>query len=257
MTRSILLATVSLAMALAFGMASAQTPPPAGQQAPPRAPGAPAAPGQAQAPGQGAPSQGAPGYGNPSQDAEGVPWPVAFVISVELLRSRDGRDIVQARGLVTSKGWSKPRLIPINSGPPIDGVLDLLFEATAPAAPLPAPLGDFMEVDALLPISHNHPYKAIRVRSATKSLTLKQLPGYVEVRKLKNDCANCIGKYFVAKGGTPPAGIPADNIVKEEDLLWEVRAIKPGEGIANYTLNPNRLTLVLTEDGRISDAGWD
>jgi hypothetical protein len=244
MTRSTLFATVSLAAALAFGIASAQSPPPAGQQA---APGA-----------QGGPPPGGPGYGGPPDSgAEGPAWPIAFVVSVELLRSRDGRDIVQARGLVTSKGWSKPRLIPINSGPPIDGVLDLLFSANAPPSPAPAPLGDFMEIDALLPISHQHPYKAIRVRSATKSLTLKQLPGYVEVRKLKNDCGKCIGKYFVAKGGTPPAGIPADNIVKEEDLLWEVRAIKPNEGIPDYTLNPNRLTLVLTEDGRISDAGWD
>jgi len=45
--------------------------------------------------------------------------------------------------------------------------------------------------------------------------------------------------------------------VKEEDLLWEVRAIKHNQGIPSYTLNPNRLTIVLTEDGRISDAGWD
>ncbi len=68
---------------------------------------------------------------------------------------------------------------------------------------------------------------------------------------------SCLGKYFVAKGGTPPAGIAADNILKEEDLLWDVRVIKPHHGIANYTVNPNRLTLVLTEDNRISDAAWD
>src|SRR5204863_6357400 len=121
----------------------------------------------------------------------GVPWPIIFVASVELLRSKDGRDIVLARGLVTSKGWSAPNLIPVNQGTPVDGVLDLLFEATSPAAP--GSLGDFMEIDALLPLGHQHPYKAIRVRSGSNALTLKQLPGYAEVKKLKNDCTNCVG----------------------------------------------------------------
>ena len=72
----------------------------------------------------------------------------------------------------------------------------------------------------------------------------------------KPPCRN-IAVKIVAKGGTAPAGVPADNIVKEEDLLWQVRVIKPNEGIPSYTLSPNRLTLVLTDDGRISDAGWD
>ncbi len=246
MTRSMLFATVSLAAVLAAtlalgGVASAQTPSAPGQ--PPGAPGAPGA------------QPGAPGYGQAPAAAEGPPWPIAFVASVELLRTKDGRDIVLARGLVTSKGWSQPNLIPINQGTPIDGVLDLLFEATSPAAP--AGLGEWMEIDALLPLGHQHPYKAVRVRSGSNALTLKTLPGYAEVKKLKNDCSGCLGKYFVAKGGTTPTGVAADNIVKEEDLLWEVRVIKPNQGIANYTVNPNRLTLVLTEDGRISDAAWD
>jgi len=242
MTRSILLASVSLVAALALGVANAQTPP-GGQQgqlgaAPPGAQG------------------NAPPYGQPGAAApEGQPWPIVFVASVELMRSKDGRDFVFVRGLVTSKGWSQPNLIPINQGTPIDGVLDILFEASSPAAP--APLGEFMEIDAMLPLGHQHPYKAIRVRSAANAVTLKQLPGYAEVKKLKNDCSNCLGKYFVAKGGTAPAGVAADNIRKEEDLLWEVRVIKPNQGIPSYTLNPNRLTLVLTEDGRISDAAWD
>jgi len=244
MTRSMLFASVSLVAALALGVAYAQTPPAAGQQAQPAAPGTPGA------------QAGAPGYGQPGTAApEGQPWPIVFVASVELLRSKDGRDIVLARGLVTSKGWSQPNLIPINQGTPVDGVLDLLFEAASPVAP--SPLGEFMEIDALLPLGHQHPYKAIRVRSAANALTLKQLPGYAEVKKLKNDCSNCLGKYFVAKGGTAPAGVAADNILKEEDLLWEVRVIKPNQGIPSYTVNPNRLTLVLTEDGRISDAAWD
>jgi hypothetical protein len=244
MTRSTLFATVSLVGALALGAAHAQAPPAAGQQP---APG-------------GAPSGGAQPYGGqqgaPGGASElGAPWPIVFVATLELVRTKDGRDIVVARGLVTSKGWSEPHLIPINQGVPVDGVLDLLFEAHAPTSP--APLGEFMEVDAILPLGHEHPYKAIRVRSGANAVTLKQLPGYAEVKKLKNDCAKCLGKYFVAKGGTAPTGVAADNLVKEEDLLWEVRVIKPNQGIPNYTLNPNRLTLVLSEDGRISDAGWD
>jgi len=249
MTKSTLFATLSLVAALALRAAYAQAPPAAGQ---PAAPGVPSGP----PPGNPAYTSQAPSAQAPDT-AEGAPWPIAFMVSVELLRSRDGRDIVLARGLVTSTGWTNPRLIPINQGAPIDGVLDLLFEGNAPKSPGHAPLGEFVEVDARLPIGHQHPYRAIRVRSAANALTLKTLPGYVEVKKLKNDCGKCVGKFYVAKGGTPPAGAPADNIVKEEDILWEIRAIKPNQGIPNYTLNPNRLTLVLSEDGRISDAGWD
>ena len=76
-------------------------------------------------------------------------------------------------------------------------------------------------------------------------------------KKLKNDCGKCIGKYFVAKGGSAPANAPAAEVVREEDLLWTVRVIKPRDGIHSYTLDPNRLTLVLSEDGRIVDAAWD
>ena len=114
-----------------------------------------------------------------------------------------------------------------------------------------------MEVDAILPLGHGHPYKAVRVRSASNALTLKELPGHAEVKKLKNDCGQCIGKHFVAKGETPPANVPAGDILREEDLLWQVRVIKPRDGIHSYTLDPNRLTLVLAEDGRIVDAAWD
>jgi hypothetical protein len=237
MTR--LFTTISLIAVLAAGTAAAQSPP-AGQ-APEGAP----------------PEAGQPGAGSPpGGGSQATSWPIAYAVSVEVVRGgHGGRDIVIAHGLVTSEGWSQPHLIPITSGKPIDGVLDLLFQAQAPQTP--APLGAFMEVDAMLPLGHEHPYKAVRVRSATNALNLKEMPGYHEVRKLKNDCTKCIGKYFVAKGGTPPAGVAADQIVKEEDLIWRVRVIKPTEGIPSYTLDPNRLTVVLTEDGRIADAAWD
>ena len=73
----------------------------------------------------------------------------------------------------------------------------------------------------------------------------------------KQDCAKCLGKYFVAKGATAPAGVTADNIVNEADLPYALRIIKPTDGIPSYAFDPNRLTLVLTEDGRIADAAWD
>jgi len=238
MTR--LFSTIFAIAALAAGTAAAQAPPAGG---PPSGP----------PPGAG--GQGPQG-GDPASGGGGAPWPIAYVVSVEVIKGgHGGRDIVVAHGLVTSGGWGQPHLIPISQGKPIDGVLDLLFEAQAPQ--MPAPLGEFMEVDAMLPLGHDHPYKAVRVRSATNALNLKEMPGYHEVRKLKNDCTKCIGKHFVAKGATPPAGVPADQIVKEEDLIWRVRVFKPTEGIPSYTLDPNRLTVVLTDDGRIADAAWD
>ena len=45
--------------------------------------------------------------------------------------------------------------------------------------------------------------------------------------------------------------------MKEEDLPYTLRVIKPTDGIPNYAFDPNRLTLVLSEDGRIVDAAWD
>jgi hypothetical protein len=45
--------------------------------------------------------------------------------------------------------------------------------------------------------------------------------------------------------------------VREADLPYVLRIIKPTDGIASYVLDPNRLTLVLSEDGRIIDAAWD
>jgi hypothetical protein len=250
MTRSMLLATVSLVATLALATAYAQAPPAGGPPQGPQA-GAAGGPQGMQPPGNGQ-------YGDPQNPAvsEGTPWPVIFVTGVDVLRApHNGRDIVVAHGLVTSGEWRNPVLIPITEGRPADGVLDLLLQAQAPAKP--GALGPFVEVDAILPLGQGHPYTAVRVRSASNALTLKGLPGHAEVKKLKNDCGKCVGKHFVAKGETAPAGMAAGDILREEDLLWQVRVIKPRDGIHSYTLDPNRLTLVLSEDGRIVDAAWD
>jgi hypothetical protein len=186
-----------------------------------------------------------------------VPWPVTMVTSVEVLRSAraGGLDIIRVRGLVSSSAWSSPHLIPITQGEPVDGILDLIFQGTVPTSP--APLGPFMPFEALLPVDTGHPYKGVRVRSGTNAITLKTLPGYAEIAAPKEDCAKCRGKIFVAKGAQPPAGAAADSIVREADLPWNLRVIKPTDGLPSYAFDPNRLTLVLSEDGRVVDAAWD
>ena len=204
-----------------------------------------------------------PGYGQGSASstdgppAAVVPWPVTMVTSIEVLRSEraGGFDIIRVRGLVSSTAWGSPHLIPITRGEPVDGILDLIFQGMVPTSP--APLGPFMPFEALLPVDKGHPYKGVRVRSGTNALTLKTLPGYAEVAVPKEDCAKCRGKFFVAKGAQPPAGAAAGNIVREADLAWNVRVIKPTDGLPSYAFDPNRLTLVLSEDGRIVDAAWD
>ena len=220
---------------------------------------------KAQTPAAGQPAAaGAPGGGPPSS-AEGPPpgapegahLPFLMVTSIEVLRSPrgGGMDIIRARGLATSSGWKEPHLLPISSGASIDGTLDLIFQGISPSQAEPP--GPFMPVEAILPVENGHPYKAVRVRAATNAITLKTLPGYVETAAPKFDCSKCIGKIFVAKGAAAPAGVAAGDIVNEADLGVPIRIIRPTDGIPNYVYDPNRLTLVLTEDGRISDAAWD
>ena len=233
------LASLDAAGAMLGGLAAQ-----AQQQAPQAAPSTPKDAGPP-------PGGGAPG-------PEGTrPFPVMFVTSVELIRStRDGgMDIVRARGLVSSNAWGEPHLLPITRGEGIDGMLDLIFQASAPTDM--APLGPFMQVEAILPIAHGHPYKGIRVRSGYNAVSLKTLPGVAEAAPPKEDCAKCLGKYFQAKGAAAPAGQAAGNVVKEEDLPYPLRIIRPTDGIPSYEYEPNRLTLVISEAGQIVDAAWD
>lgn len=241
MTQSKLFALASLIAAGLLGSAQAQ-------QQPPSAGGPPQ--GQQQAyPG--------PGPGQPSGTVGGPPAPVVFVTSVEVLRSdrNGGLDVVRVRGVVTGSSWSQPHLIPITQGQPRDGMLELIFQASAPAGA--AGLGPFMPVEAILPVATGHPYKGVRVRGGNNAISLKTIPGYAETPAPKEDCSKCIGKYFVAKGANPPAGATADNTVREADLPYTLRIIKPTDGIPSYALEPNRLTLLLSEDGRIVDGAWD
>lgn len=207
-----------------------------------------------------APSYGQqPQSGPPPGDAGPSPaWPVLIVTSVEVLRSErgpGGLDVVRARGLVTSGGWGQAHLMPITQGRPLDGMLDLLFQSNAPNGA--AQLGPFMPVEAILQVESGHPYDGVRVRAGSNVVAVKALPGFAETAPPKQDCAKCLGKYFVAKGASPPAGVTAENSVREDDLPYKLRVIKPTDGIASYAFDPNRLTLVLSDDGRIIDAAWD
>lgn len=221
--------------------AQAQTPP-AGQ---------PAA-----APGPGGPPPGSAG-GPPPGMSDGARLPILMVTSIEVLRSPrgGGMDIIRARGLASSGNWKEPHLLPISSGASTDGTLDLIFQGASPSQAEPP--GPLMPFEAILPVENGHPYKAVRVRSATNAVTLKTLPGYREIAAPKEDCAKCVGKTFVAKGASAPAGVAAADIVNEADLTYPIRVIRPTDGIPNYVYDPNRLTLVLGEDGRIVDAAWD
>jgi hypothetical protein len=244
MTQSKFLALASLIAAGLLGSAAQA------QQQPPAAGGPP---GQQ----QGQQQSSAPYSGQPSGTVGGPPAPVVFVTSVEVLRSdrAGGLDVVRVRGVVTGSSWSQPHLIPITQGAPRDGMLDLIFQASAPAGA--AGLGPFMTVEAILPVETGHPYKGVRVRGGNNAISLKTIPGYAETPAPKEDCSKCIGKFFVAKGANPPAGATAENTVREADLPYTLRIIKPTDGIPSYALEPNRLTLLLSEDGRIVDGAWD
>ena len=245
MTQSKFLALASLIAAGLLGSASQA------QQQPPAAGGPPS--GQQ----QGQQQSNMPYPGQPPGTVGGPPAPVVFVTSVEVLRSdrNGGLDVVRVRGVVTGSSWGQPHLIPITQGQPRDGMLDLIFQASAPASA--SGLGPFMPVEAILPVETGHPYKGVRVRGGNNAISLKTIPGYAEAAAPKEDCAKCIGKFFVAKGANPPAGATAENTVREADLPYMLRIIKPTDGISTYTLEPNRLTLLLSEDGRIVDGAWD
>jgi hypothetical protein len=182
--------------------------------------------------------------------------PVLAVTSVEILRSTHNPSlaVIAVRGLTSSEGWDEGTLVPLTTGNPADGVLDLVLVATAPrgaAAP-----GTYAPIEAVLPVPEL-PFKAVRVRSASNTVTLKDLNGYAEAKAPENPCGPCVGKHFVAKGASAPAGVAAGEMVREEDLPPDTRVLLPTDGIKDMHANPNRLTVIVSEDGRIVDAIWE
>ena len=203
----------------------------------------------------GSPPPSAQGQGGDEQSE--VRAPVLKIVSVEVLRSTHGTplDIVRVRGLASSQGWEEAELVPLTRGTPKDGILELVFVARAPAEAMEA--SGFEPIEAIFPIESSHPFKGVNVHGATESVTLTQLPGYAEGNASAEDCSKCVGKVFVAKGSSAPAGKSAAEVVKEEQLPSLTRVIKHSDGIASAESNPNRLTLVLSKDGTIISAIWD
>ena len=241
-----LIAAGSTALAQAPAHAPAQT-----QQTKPQA--------QAQTQGQTQRDQGNAGQALVPDDSSdsGMRYPVLAISGIEVLRSTQPpiTDIIIVHGVTSTEGWGEAELLPLTRGTPPDGVLDLVLTAQAP--PDPSEPTEYAAVQAILPVLPEHPYKAIRVRSANNAVLLKTIPGMIEARIPPAPCNPCIGRQYVAKGGTPPSGVAAGDILREEDLPPNTRIVRPTDGVGDVRPNPNRLTLLIGDDGRVTEATWE
>jgi hypothetical protein len=183
--------------------------------------------------------------------------PVLWVTSVEGISTSHGPqlDVIRVRGVTSTDGWEAAELIPFTKGIPADGMLDLAFVAQPPSDSTPPSKSP--SIEAVFTLEPGHPFKGVRVHGATNRVALRTIPGYSEAPPPPSDCADCVGKYFVGKGETPPAGATSANIVREESLPKTLRVVRPSDGIRKLDADPNRLTLVIEEDGRIVVAVWD
>jgi hypothetical protein len=186
-----------------------------------------------------------------------VSVPVLHIKSVEIIRSAHPPvlDIIRVRGVASSAGWEEAELVPLSRGIPADGMLELIMIARAPQDAADAK--GFEEVEAIFPLETNHPFKGVNVHGASDSVSVTQLPGYAEGKATGEDCSKCVGKTFVAKGASAPAGKSASELVREEQLPAATRVVRPTEGISSADSNPNRLTLILNKEGKITAAVWD
>ena len=209
--------------------------------------------------GRAQPAPSPPQAADPSDTAsdEHDSFPIFAVTGVEFLRTQQKPevDVIVARGVTSTGGWTGGELIPLTKGSPSDNILDLVFVAQAPAE-TGAPLG-YAPIYAVLPISPEHPFKAIRVRGAINSVVLKEIPGSVEAPVPPDPSKNSIGKYFVDKGQAAPTAVPAGELLRREDLPPNTRVIRPSDGIADVQRDPDRLTIVVGESGRVVDAVWE
>jgi hypothetical protein len=183
--------------------------------------------------------------------------PVLRISSVEIIRSAHHpvMDIIRVRGFTSSAGWEEAELVPLTRGIPADGILHLIFVARAPTTAADA--NGFEMVEAIMPLETDHPFKGVNVHSATDSVTVMSLPGYSEGKAPSEDCAKCVGKTLVRKGATAPSGKATAELVREEQLPPITRIIGPADGIPTADSNPNRLTIFLNKEGKITTAVWE
>jgi hypothetical protein len=155
--------------------------------------------------------QGHTGPAPPSATANSAPEdralnaPVLHITSVEVIRSTHGptMDIIRVRGVTSTSGWEEAELVPLTRGMPVDGILELVFVAHAPADAVEAQ--GFEPVEAIFPLEPNHPYKGVNVHSASESIVVTELPGYVEGKSVGDDCSKCVGK-ICRQGSVRPLG---------------------------------------------------
>jgi hypothetical protein len=191
---------------------------------------------------------------SPTEAEPGTELPVLYVTGIEIIHSQTTPpiDIVRVTGLTGSQGWSSPQLVPTYIGKPLDGILDLQFIATMPLQTEPAT--GFSPVSAVFPLGEGHAFKGVRVRGSENAIEIDQIPGVQTVQIGVNDCGNCTGKKFAARGQAAP-GTPG--VVRQEDLPKIIRWILPNQGIRGITHNPNRLNLLLGADNTIIAAYWE
>ncbi len=170
--------------------------------------------------------------------------PLFAVSSVEL--SQNGTlTTVRVRGIASTDGWQKPVLVPLVRGAPSDGVLDLVLVAEPPPEAMPAT--GFKTIEAVLLVEENHPYRAVRVRSASNVVALHALTGKAETPVSANDCHACIGHPIVASATD---GIGRDSLPKGTRILL------PTDPFGDVQPDPNRLTLLVGDDGNVIEAMW-
>jgi hypothetical protein len=183
--------------------------------------------------------------------------PVLHIMSVEVIRSahEPALDVLRVRGVASTVGWEEAELVPLTRGVPADGVLQLVLIARAPAEVMDAK--GFEVVEAIFPLEPDHPFKGVNVHSATDSVAVTQLPGYAESKFSAEDCSQCVGKTFVPRGTRAPGGVAETALVHEERLPAGARVVKHSDGISSAQSDPNRLTLILGKDGKVTAAVWD
>jgi hypothetical protein len=209
-----------------------------------------------------------PGPGNAQPGGAGADWngadapqsnsaPVLHIMSVEVIRSthEPALDVLRVRGVASTVGWEEAELVPLTRGVPADGILQLVLVARAPAEVMDAK--GFEVVEAIFPLEPEHPFKGVNVHSATDSVAVTQLPGYAESKFSAEDCSQCVGKTFVPRGARAPAGVAETALVHEERLPAGARVVKHTDGISSAQSDPNRLTVILGRDGKVTAAVWD
>jgi hypothetical protein len=211
--------------------------------------------------GQTPPAPAATGAASQSSDApasdevsSSVDLPVLYVTGVQILRTTTDPklDVVSVTGLTSSEGWSSPQLVPTYAGKPFDDVLDLQFIAAAPAQSQLA--GGFGAVSALFTLDPDQSFKGVRVHASENGIAVRQIPGSDSAAAQVNDCKDCLGKRF-APAGQAKSG--EQGVVRQEDLPKTLRVVRPTDGIRGADQDPNRLTLMIDDNGVIVEAFWE